>query len=102
MTAVGSYLPANVVSNEALSRRVDTDDEWIRRRTGIGQRHIVADGETTADLATAAATAALANGGLGATDIDLINCGHHNAGQYLSVDRDEGPAYDWCQGRYCL
>jgi 3-oxoacyl-[acyl-carrier-protein] synthase-3 len=72
MTAVGSYLPANVVSNEALSRRVDTDDEWIRRRTGIGQRHIVADGETTADLATAAATAALANGGLEATDIDLI------------------------------
>ncbi|MEK9745930.1 MAG: beta-ketoacyl-ACP synthase III [Candidatus Puniceispirillum sp.] len=72
MTAVGSYLPANVVSNEALSRRVDTDDAWIRRRTGIGQRHIVADGETTADLATAAATAALANGALDATDIDLI------------------------------
>ena len=72
MTAVGSYLPANVVSNEALSRRVDTDDAWIRRRTGIGQRHIVADGETTADLATAATTAALANGGLDATDIDLI------------------------------
>jgi 3-oxoacyl-[acyl-carrier-protein] synthase-3 len=72
MTAVGSYLPANVVSNEALSSRVDTDDAWIRRRTGIGQRHIVADGETTADLATAAATAALANGGLDATDIDLI------------------------------
>jgi len=72
MTAVGSYLPANVVSNEALSRRVDTDDAWIRRRTGIGQRHIVADGETTADLATAAATAALANGGIDATDIDLI------------------------------
>jgi 3-oxoacyl-[acyl-carrier-protein] synthase-3 len=72
MTAVGSYLPANVVSNEALSRRVETDDAWIRRRTGIGQRHIVADGETTADLATAAATAALANGALDATDIDLI------------------------------
>ena len=72
MTAVGSYLPANVVSNEALSSRVDTDDAWIRRRTGIGQRHIVADGETTADLATAAATAALANGALDATDIDLI------------------------------
>jgi 3-oxoacyl-[acyl-carrier-protein] synthase-3 len=72
MTAVGSYLPANVVSNEALSSRVDTDDAWIRRRTGIGQRHIVADGETTADLGTAAARAALANGRLDATDIDLI------------------------------
>ena len=72
MTAVGSYLPANVVSNEALSSLVDTDDAWIRRRTGIGQRHIVADGETTADMATAAARAALSNGELGANDIDLI------------------------------
>ena len=72
MTAVGSYLPANVVSNEALSDRLDTDDAWIRRRTGIGQRHIVADGETTANLATAAATAALANCKLVANDIDLI------------------------------
>ena len=68
MTAVGSYLPANVVSNEALSGRVDTDDAWIRRRTGIGQRHIVAVGETTADLATAAANAALTNGALGAIE----------------------------------
>ena len=72
MTAVGSYLPANVVSNEALSGRLDTDDAWIRRRTGIGQRHIVADGESTADLATAAATVALANCMLVANDIDLI------------------------------
>ena len=49
MTAVGSYLPANVVTNEALSSFVDTDDAWIRRRTGIAQRHLVADGETMDD-----------------------------------------------------
>lgn len=72
MTAVGSYLPANVVTNEALSSFVDTDDAWIRRRTGIGQRHLVVDGETTADLANNAASKALANAGLTGGDIDLI------------------------------
>ncbi|MDA0358962.1 MAG: ketoacyl-ACP synthase III [Proteobacteria bacterium] len=72
MTAVGSYLPANVVTNEALSSFVDTDDAWIRRRTGIAQRHLVADGETTADLANNAASKALANAGMTGADIDLI------------------------------
>jgi 3-oxoacyl-[acyl-carrier-protein] synthase-3 len=72
MTAVGSYLPANVVTNEALSSFVDTDDAWIRRRTGIAQRHLVADGETTADLANNAASKALANAGLTGAEIDLI------------------------------
>ena len=55
MTAVGSYLPANIVSNDDLSNFVDTDDVWIRRRTGIAQRHLVGEGETTADLALHAA-----------------------------------------------
>jgi len=72
MTAVGSYLPANVVTNDDLSACVETSDEWIRRRTGITQRHFVADGETTADLASNAATKALAQAGLAPTDIDLI------------------------------
>ena len=72
MTAVGSYLPANVVTNEALSSFVDTDDAWIRRRTGIAQRHLVAEGETTADLACNAAAKALANAGLTGDDIDII------------------------------
>jgi 3-oxoacyl-[acyl-carrier-protein] synthase-3 len=72
MTAVGSYLPANIVTNEALSSFVDTDDSWIRRRTGIAQRHLVADGETTADLAYHAAAKTLANAGLTGGDIDII------------------------------
>ena len=72
MTAVGSYLPANIVSNEDLSSFVDTDDVWIRRRTGIAQRHIVGEGETTADLAQHAAKKALTNAGLSGGDIDLI------------------------------
>ena len=69
---VGAYLPARVVTNEELSRRLDTSDDWIRERTGIRQRHIAADGELTSDLATAAATAALERAGLPATAIDLI------------------------------
>ena len=72
MTTVGSYLPAKVVTNNDLSACVDTSDEWIRRRTGILQRHFVANGETTADLASKAATNALTQGGFSPTDIDLI------------------------------
>ena len=72
MTAVGSYLPEKIVSNEDLSSFVDTDDVWIRRRTGIAQRHLVGEGETTADLAQHAAKKALKNAGLNGGDIDLI------------------------------
>ena len=50
----GSYLPANVVTNDDLAKRVDTSDEWIVARTGIRQRHVAAEGETTSDLAVAA------------------------------------------------
>ena len=72
MTSVGAYLPANVVTNGDLSAYVDTSDEWIQRRTGITQRHFVGDGETTADLASHAATQALANAAMQPQDIDLI------------------------------
>ena len=47
----GSYLPANCLTNDALSRMVDTSDDWIVQRTGIRQRHIAAEGEMTSDLA---------------------------------------------------
>lgn len=70
--SVGHYLPANAVTNEELAKKVDTSDEWIVQRTGIKQRHIAAEGETTSDLGTKAAEAALANAGLSADDIDLI------------------------------
>ena len=68
----GSALPRRVVTNAELAQRVDTSDEWIVERTGIRQRHIAGEGETTATLATAAARAALADAGLEARDIDLI------------------------------
>ncbi len=68
----GSYLPSRRVTNDELSRTVDTTDEWIVQRTGIRARHIAADKEVTSDLALAAARAALAAAGVDAQSIDLI------------------------------
>ncbi len=68
----GSYLPENIVTNSDLEKTVDTSDEWIVQRTGIKQRHIAAEGETTADLGEKAALAALKNAGITIADIDLI------------------------------
>ena len=72
VTGVGSYLPENIVTNDDLSKFVDTTDEWIRQRTGITQRYLAAEGELTSDLALRAAQQALDHAGLGAADIDLI------------------------------
>jgi 3-oxoacyl-[acyl-carrier-protein] synthase-3 len=68
----GSYLPARIVTNDELAQRVDTSDEWIQQRSGIRQRHVAAEGETTADLATAAAVKALEAAGITAQELDLI------------------------------
>jgi 3-oxoacyl-[acyl-carrier-protein] synthase-3 len=68
----GSYLPARVVTNSDLSRMVDTSDEWIAQRTGIRERRIAAEGETTSDMGIKAAQAALAAAGVDAQSIDLI------------------------------
>ena len=72
LKGVGSALPRRAVSNEELSRTVDTSDEWIRERTGITNRYIAGEGETTATLATEAARAALADAGIDAGEVDLI------------------------------
>ncbi len=72
MRGIGSYVPSQVVDNEALSKKVDTSDEWIRSRTGIKQRRIATDKESTSDLAFNAAQNALKDAGLKANDIDLV------------------------------
>ncbi|MGV8986279.1 MAG: beta-ketoacyl-ACP synthase III [Cypionkella sp.] len=72
VTGVGHYLPERVVPNSEFEALVETSDEWIRSRSGIERRHFAAEGQTTSDLATAAALAALANAGLAAMDIDAI------------------------------
>lgn len=69
---VGGYLPARALSNDELSKMVDTSDEWIVQRTGIRQRHVAAEGELTSDLAVKAAEKALASAGMTPDDIDLI------------------------------
>ncbi len=68
----GSYLPEKVMTNEELATFVDTSDAWIRERSGIGQRHIAAEGETTVDLAEHASRRAIEAAGLQPEDIDLI------------------------------
>lgn len=72
IVGTGRYLPATVMTNEALARRVDSSDEWIRTRTGIRQRHIAADDEQTSDLALAASRQALQSAGIATADVDLI------------------------------
>ncbi len=68
----GSYLPENVMTNCDLEKIVDTTDQWIRERTGIEQRHIAVEGQTTVDLAEAASRLAIESAGISAQDIDLI------------------------------
>jgi 3-oxoacyl-[acyl-carrier-protein] synthase-3 len=68
----GSYLPENIVTNDDLAEKIDTSDEWIRKRTGIAQRHIAAKGEFTSDIAEQAARAAMADASVESGDIDLI------------------------------
>jgi len=72
ITGTGSALPANCVSNADLAERVDTSDEWIVERTGIRQRYIAGDGETTSTLAIDASRKALAAAGVDADEIGLI------------------------------
>lgn len=69
---VGAALPKRIMPNAEFERRLETSDEWIQQRTGIRQRYIASEDETTASLGEAAARAALDNAGLTAADIDLI------------------------------
>jgi 3-oxoacyl-[acyl-carrier-protein] synthase-3 len=69
---VGACLPERIVSNDELAAKVDTSDEWIAQRTGIRQRHIAGEGETSATLGTRAAARALARAGQAPADIDLV------------------------------
>ena len=72
VAGIGSYLPERIVTNAELAARIDTSDEWIQERSGIQQRHIVADGEMTSDLATCAAQRALAAAGMEPDDNGII------------------------------
>ena len=72
ITGTGGYLPENIMTNHDMEKIVDTTDQWIRERTGIEQRHIAVEGETTVDLAEAASRKAIEAAGINPQDIDLI------------------------------
>ncbi len=79
ITGTGSALPDYVLTNEALTKFVDTSDEWIQTRTGIKQRHLAGEGETAVSLGAAAAQKALENAGKTPREIDLLlvaTCSH--------------------------
>jgi 3-oxoacyl-[acyl-carrier-protein] synthase-3 len=72
IAGTGSYLPERVLTNTELEKMVETSDEWIQERTGIRQRHIAAEGQTTVDLGERAARRALEAAGVDASEVDLI------------------------------
>jgi len=75
IAGTGSYLPEKVLTNDDLAKLVDTSDEWIAARTGIRERHVAAEGETTGDLAYHASLRALEAAGVDASELDLIVLG---------------------------
>ncbi len=72
VTGVGHYLPERIVPNAEFEKTLDTSDEWIRARSGIENRHFAGEGDSTSSMAVAAATAALADAGCSADDVDAI------------------------------
>ncbi|MFG6528790.1 MULTISPECIES: beta-ketoacyl-ACP synthase III [unclassified Sulfitobacter] len=72
VTGCGHYLPARVVENAEFEATLDTNDEWIRSRSGIERRHFAAEGETTSSMASAAARKALEDAGRNVSDVDAI------------------------------
>jgi len=74
ITGLGGYVPQKILSNEDFEKLIDTSDEWITKRTGIKERRIAGENETTATMAADAARPALADAGIGADELDLIIC----------------------------
>ena len=72
--SIGAYVPSKVLSNADLEKMVDTRDEWIVKRTGISERHIAADNETTSDLGVKAAQLAIQRSGIDKSEIDAVIC----------------------------
>lgn len=72
--SIGAYVPKKILTNDDLAKMVDTTDEWITKRTGIKERHIAADNETTSDMGVKAAALAIERSGLDKSEIDLVVC----------------------------
>ena len=75
IVGTGAYSPDDILTNADLELMVDTTDEWIASRTGIRERHVVAAGETTSDLAARAGAVAMERAGVSASDVDMLFVG---------------------------
>jgi 3-oxoacyl-[acyl-carrier-protein] synthase-3 len=75
IVGTGRYLPEKILTNADLEKIVDTSDEWIRTRTGVERRHVVAPEQTTSDMCVEAAKVAIEDAGIDVTDIDLVIVG---------------------------
>lgn len=89
IVGTGSYVPEQIVTNDDLAKIVETNDEWIRSRTGIGARRI-ATSESTSYMAAEASIKALENAGVKPEEIDLYTAGHLIAGLLFSQWRMRG------------
>lgn len=103
IAGTGSYLPEKVVTNKDLEAKLDTSDEWIAERTGIRQRHVAADDETSASMGLAAARNALEMAELDASEVDMIVVGTTTPDKKFpsnaciiqrQLDIHGGPAFD--------
>ena len=72
VTGVGSYLPKKIILNKDLPHELNTNDEWIRKRTGIAQRHVVSEGELTSSMAIESCKIALEHAKVNSKQIDLV------------------------------
>lgn len=72
--SIGAYVPENILTNKDLEEMVDTSDEWILQRTGISERRIAGENETTSDMAVKAAEKAIERSGLDKSEIDMVVC----------------------------
>ena len=96
----GSYLPEKVLTNKDLEEFVDTSDEWIRERTGIEQRHMAADGETTCDISEKAARLAMEAAGVGPEDIDVAQLQDTESGAEIMHMSENGFCADGDQEQW--
>ena len=72
--SIGAYVPSKILTNEDLATMVDTSDEWITKRTGIKERHIAGENETTSDMGVEAAKLAIERSGIDSSEIDMVIC----------------------------
>ena len=85
ISGTGSYLPDKILTNKDLEKFVDTSDEWITTRTGIKERRIASDTQSTSDLASAAAIDAMCDAGIKNEDVDLIIVATISPDAFLSL-----------------